>query len=304
MISCILTAYHEPRTVGVSIKALIEQAWTEEYEILVVCPDKETANVVRIFTDCYPQVQHLIDTGKGKPAALNLALKQIRGSICVFTDGDVIIQEDAIPALLSHFKDPHCGAVTGRPISANARSSCFGYWSHLLTDAGAHHTRTRFSEQQRYLDCSGYLYAARSELLSTLPHDTLADDAYISQLVWQQGYMLAYAPEAQVAVRYPTTYGDWLLQKVRSSAGSAQVSAPLRPDAKNYVRPPEHMRSFQSEAFTGLRSALAYAQSWPERWWTCCLLCARIHLWLCVWLELNIKHRPYQDIWQRVETTK
>lgn len=304
MISCILTAYKEPRTIGVAIKALIEQDWPEEYEILVVCPDEETAMVVRIFTDCYSQVRHLVDQGEGKPAALNLAFSQMRGHICVFTDGDVIIQEEAIPALLAPFADPVCGAVTGRPISANVRTSLLGYWSHVLTDAGAHYIRSNYAQQQRYLDCSGYLYAARSALLLPLPLETLADDAYISQLIWQQGYTITYAPEARVAVRYPTTYQDWLLQKVRSSVGAARTPVPLQTTDKKYVRPAEHMRSFKREAFNGLRSSLAYAQSRREQLWTVCLLLARIHLWLCVWLEVHIKHRSRQDIWQRVETTK
>ncbi|GCE23650.1 glycosyltransferase [Dictyobacter kobayashii] len=304
MISCILTAYKEPRTVGVAIKALIEQDWPEDYEMLVVCPDEETARVVQIFTECYPQVQRLVDQGKGKPAALNLALSQIQGHVCVFTDGDVVIQEEAIAALLVPFSNPNCGAVTGRPISANSRSSMLDYWSHLLTDAGAHYMRMRCSQQQQYLDCSGYLYAARSALLSPLPQETLADDAFISQLIWQQGYTIDYAPKARVAVRYPTTYQDWLLQKVRSSAGAAQTPQPLLADNKKYVRPPEHMRSLKREALAGFRSSLAYPQSRHERWWTWCLFMARVHLWLCVWTELHLKHRSYQDIWQRVETTK
>lgn len=305
MISCILTAYKEPRTVGAAIKALIEQPWPEEYEILVVCPDEDTTKVVRIFTECYQQVFQLIDQGKGKPAALNLALSQAQGHICVFTDGDVVIQEEAIQALLTPLQeDPTCGAVTGRPISASSRTAMLGYWSHLLTDAGAHHIRTQKAQYKRYLDCSGYLYAVRSELLAPLPEETLSDDAYISQLVWQQGYTIAYAPEAHVAVRYPTTYRDWLLQKVRSSAGAAVTPVPLQPGSANYVRPPEHMRSFRREILAGLRSALSYAHTWHEQWWTLCLFLARIHLWLCVWLELYIKHRSYHEIWQRVETTK
>ncbi|GLV53847.1 hypothetical protein KDH_06980 [Dictyobacter sp. S3.2.2.5] len=304
MISSILTAYKEPRTVGAAIKALLEQDWPEAYEILVVCPDEETARVVQIFTDCYPQVKRLVDQGHGKPAALNLAFSQVRGRICVFTDGDVVIQEGAISALLAPFTDPCCGAVTGRPVSASPRTSMLGYWSHLLTDAGAHDMRSHRARQQQYLDCSGYLYAARSELLSPLPPETLADDAFISQLIWQQGYGIAYAPEARVAVRYPTTYKDWLLQKVRSSAGAAQTPQPLRTDHKKYVRPPEYMRSLKREALAGFRSSLTYPQTSRERWWTWCLFLARIHLWLCVRAELHLKRRPYQDIWQRVETTK
>lgn len=304
MISCILTAYREPRTIGAAIQALLEQPWPEEYEILVVCPDPETNKVVRIFTECYQQVQHLADQGEGKPAALNLALARAQGEICVFSDGDVVVQENAIAALLQPFADPTCGAVSGRPISASSRTSMPGYWSHLLTDAGAHYIRMRNTQKKQYMDCSGYLYAARRALLTPLPPEILADDAYISQLVWQQGYNIAYAPEARVAVRYPTTYRDWLLQKVRSSAGAAATPTPLPASHKNYVRPPEHMRSFKREAFSGLRSALSYARTWREQWWTICLLVARVHLWLCVWLEVHVKHSTRSELWQRVETTK
>lgn len=304
MISCILTAYQEPRTIGTAIKALIEQPWPEEFEILVVCPDQETNRVIRIFTECYPQVQHLTDKGEGKPAAINIALAKAQGHICIFSDGDVVVQEEAISALLKPFEDPHCGAVTGRPISASSRSAMLGYWSHLLTDAGAHYLRMSNGQHHRYMDCSGYLYAVRSVLLAPLPAEILADDTYISQLVWQQGYTIAYAPEALVAVRYPTTYHDWLLQKVRSSTGAAANPVPLQTSHQSYVRPPEHMRSFKREAINGLGSALNYARSRQEQWWTYCLFAARIHLWLCVWLEVHIKHRSHQEIWQRVETTK
>jgi Glycosyltransferases, probably involved in cell wall biogenesis len=304
MISCIITAYKEPRTIGAAIKALIEQPWPEEFEILVVCPDQETNRVIRIFTECYTQVQHLTDKGEGKPAALNVALARARGHICIFSDGDVVVQEEAISALLKPFTDPHCGAVTGRPISASPRSSMLGYWSHLLTDAGAHALRLRNGQKQRYMDGSGYLYAVRRTLLAPLPPDILADDTYISQRVWQQGYSIVYAPTARVAVRYPTTYHDWLLQKVRSSTGATINPRPLQATQPGYARPPEKMRSFQREAISGLGSALRYANTWQERWWTWCLLGARIHLWLCVWLEIHVKHRTFQEIWQRVETTK
>ena len=100
-----------------------------------------------------------------------------------------------------------------------------GFWSHLLTDAGAHQARLRLAREQKYLDCSGYLYAARRSLLSPLPEEVLADDAYISHMIWLQGYAIAYAPSSSVKVRYPTNYRDWLLQKVRSTAGATATAA-------------------------------------------------------------------------------
>ena len=70
--------------------------------------------------------------------------------------------------------------------------------------------------------CSGYLFAFRRALIGDIPIDALAEDAVISHEIADAGYRIRYAPEAQVSVRYPTTYRDWLRQKVRSAGGYAQ----------------------------------------------------------------------------------
>jgi cellulose synthase/poly-beta-1,6-N-acetylglucosamine synthase-like glycosyltransferase len=309
VVSCILTAYKEFRTVGRAIEALLEQDWPYEYEILVVCPDEATAAVVQTYMKISPRVFLLTDEEKGKPAALNLAFGQVRGDICLFTDGDVEIQQGAIEPLLTPFLDPNCGAVTARPVSGSPRSTMLGFWSHLLTDAGAHQARLRLAKEQKYLDCSGYLYAARRCLLSPLPEEVLADDAYISHMIWLQGYTIAYAPSSCVKVRYPTNYRDWLLQKVRSTAGATATAALYTKSREHREKTADNreatrMRSFYKEMKEGLLPALTYPRTIREKWWTCCLFVARLYLWIRVWLEIHVKHRSYREVWQRVESTK
>jgi hypothetical protein len=175
-----------------------------------------------------------------------------------------------------------------------------GYWSHLLTEAGADAARRRRARRGRFFDCSGYLYAARRSLVPRLPLDVLADDAYVSRCVWTQGYAIAYVPEAAVRVRYPTNYRDWMLQKVRSTAGAASAKQPGAPRSR---RPPR-MRSFLLEAAEGLPPMLAYPRSVRESWWLGCLLAARVHLWGRVWSEVHLRRRSYREVWQRVESTK
>lgn len=303
MISCILTAYKEPRTIGDAIQALLNQTWEDSYELLVVCPDEATTAVVRTFMDAYPQIRHLKDQGVGKPAALNLALAEAQGDIYIFTDGDVEVLSDAVRPLLAPFVDDTCGAVTGRPISISSRTTMFGYWSHLLTDAGAHTLRTRRTKHNQYIDCSGYLYAVRSKLLSPLPKEALADDAYISSLVWMQGYNIFYAPEAHVAVRYPTHYSDWRLQKIRSTAGAAKT-AEILASTNPPKRAPKVMRSFLREALEGFWPLLSYPRSFKEVAWTLLLFFARIHLWFSVWTATHLNHHSLLNLWQRVESTK
>ena len=147
----------------------------------------------------------------------------------------------------------------------------------------------------QFLLCSGYLFAFRRALIAAVPPDALAEDAVISHQIAGAGYRIRYAPEAQVFVRYPTTYRDWLRQKVRSTGGYAQ----------DYIRKsPFSMRSAQLEVAQGTRLALAYPRDFRELIWTLLLFAARLHLWLLVFWNVRLRRRPLKALWQRVETTK
>ncbi|MFW6082828.1 MAG: glycosyltransferase [Chloroflexota bacterium] len=292
-VSVIITAFREAETVGKAIDAFLEQL-PEEGEILVVCPDPETTLVVDGYAaETFP-VRHVGDPQRGKPTAVNAGLEAARKEIVVLSDGDVVVDSSSLESLLSLFHHREVGAVTGRPVSVNARDTLLGYWSHLLTDT-IHHMRLVRDRKGQFLLCSGYLFAFRKMLVDRVPEDALAEDAVISHRVAQAGYRNRYAPQARVYVRYPTTYGDWLRQKVRSAGGYAQ----------KYVREsPFRMRSAWLELKTGTRMALQYPQNAREVLWTLLLFVARLHLWLLVLIKVRILRRPLGALWQRVESTK
>ncbi len=288
-VTILITAYREAATIGCALEALLSQA--NSAEVIVICPDRETADAAR----AYPGVEVLQDPGRGKPAALNLGLERARGEIIVMTDGDVYVGEGALPALLAPFDDPQTGVVSGRPISRNPRSTLLGYWSHLLTDAGAHAERAQRDAAGEFFVASGYLYAVRAGLVKHIPEDALAEDAVVSHMVGEQGYRVSYAPEARVYVKYPTTYADWLKQKVRSAGGYAQPVI---------ARSPLRMRSFRHEVAAGTGRALRYPRSLREFGWTLALFAARLHLWLRIFWQVRVRQRPLSELWQRVESTK
>jgi cellulose synthase/poly-beta-1,6-N-acetylglucosamine synthase-like glycosyltransferase len=239
-------------------------------------------------------VRHVADAQRGKPAAINAGLEAARGELVVLSDGDVRVADDALAPLLSSFSDPRVGAVSGRPVSTSPRDTLLGYWSHLLVDS-AHRVRLARDQAGQFLLGSGYLLAVRRSLLDGVPEDALAEDAVISHRVARQGYRVRYAPEARVYVSYPTTYRDWLRQKVRSAGGYAQ----------DYVRKSgQRMRSARLEVLQGTRLALSYPRSLRELLWTLLLFPARLHLWLLVLVNVRLLHRPLRELWQRVETTK
>lgn len=293
-LSIIVTAYHEENTVGQAIEAFLSQGLPDDYELLVVCPDEKTATVVQRYASENQRVQHVRDEGHGKPAALNLALDAAAGEIVILSDGDVYVGTGAVHALLEAFEDTRVGIVSGRPVSTSPRATMLGYWSHLLVDAGAHKQRVLRASRGEYLECSGYLYAFRRSLWAPIPEDALAEDGLISYGVWQQGYRTAYAPEALVYVKYPASYQDWIKQKTRSTGGYAQ----------RYLSGAPGMRSLRQEAVGGILAAVRYAENLRELWWTMLLFAARVHVWLRVWWNVKLRKKPFEALWQRVDSTK
>src|SRR3990167_5285514 len=128
MISIIVTAFKEEKTIGKCVESILSQNLKEKYEIIVACPDEETKKIAL----SYKGVKHFQDPGKGKSFALNLLFKKVKGDILIFTDGDVYLGKNAINEIIEKFQDPKVGFVGGRVVSQNEKTSMLGYWSHLL----------------------------------------------------------------------------------------------------------------------------------------------------------------------------
>lgn len=290
-VSIIITAFREATTIGRAIESLQDSEITHFSEVIVICPDDETAEAASRFQD----VRILRDPQQGKPTALQMAIDATVHDIIVMTDGDVYVGPNAVDYLVEPFIDDRIGAVSGRPVSISPRNTLLGFWSHLLTDAGAHEERMRLSQKGEFFVCSGYLYAVRKSLLEPIPADALAEDAVVSHMIGQKGYQIAYSKHAEVFVRYPETYSDWLKQKVRSAGGYAQpviAKSPLR------------MRSFRHEVLYGTWRAIRYGRTLREFAYTLCLFGARLHLWLLILWRVIVKKTPMTRLWQRVDSTK
>ncbi|MBI2427170.1 MAG: glycosyltransferase [Candidatus Kerfeldbacteria bacterium] len=288
-VSVIIASSHEPRTIARAVMAFLHE--DARCDVCVVAPDAETLNAAQGVADARVHTVH--DDGKGKPAALNRAIGEVKGDIVVFSDGDVKIQPGALNALIRPFSDERVGAVSGHPISANARGTRWGYIAHLLTDM-AHRLRKERAEAGELIDASGYLMAMRRAGVDPLPENTLADDPVLTFMAHTKGYRVAYAPDALVSVKYPTNVRDWMKQKTRSFGGYIQP----------YVRS-EHkrMRSFWQEV-RHLGWVLTYPKTIREVWWTVELLVLRLLAWALAGTRVRILKQPLDKIWQRVDSTK
>jgi len=291
MISCIITACREADTLGKAILCMEDacRIANVEYEILVYAPDEETIKEAISYES--KDIKIFQDEGKGKPAALNLAFKEAKGDILILSDGDVYVSTYSIRELLKMWNSSKFGAISGRPESISSIHTKLGYWSHLLTDMAD------ITRRKRSFVCSGYLYALKRGIVKQIPEDCLVDDAYISYKVVEAGYELGYCPTAQVFVKYPDNFKDWMAQKKRSTGGYVQLG-------KDYkLHPIKEMRSIKQE-IKGVKEVLGYAKNFREFVWTLSLIIARLWLWLNIFWERKVMRKEFSKTWTRVGSTK
>ncbi len=290
MISAIITAYKEPRTIGKAIEQIARQKIAGE--ILVTAPDKETLNEAKKLSKKYKNIRLIKDNGKGKPAALNLAVSKAKGDILILTDGDVYVGDNSLKYLRDILSDKTIGAVSGNPVSINPKDNKYGFWAHMLTRV-ANEIRKGAIKNKRRFFCSGYLFAIRKKLFPRLPEELLSEDGYISNNVYQKGLSIGYSENSKVYVKYPDTFDDWIKQKKRSAGGYNQIRKMVG----------ENMRSFGSESL-GAFKFFKFVSGLRELFWLIELYFARLYLWYAIYRDINLKKKSHKEIWQRVESTK
>lgn len=316
VLSIIITASKEPRTIAKALSVLLDSAQSylkKDFELITVIPDEETLLAAsELINSSYKDINWvpIKDPGKGKPSALSLAFKKAKGEYLLLSDGDVFCGPDTVPLLLEHFINKRIGGVTGRPVADASKSSFWGYVGNLLAD-GAHHKRMvtmvrnrsgyslKFvSDQPEFFVLSGYISIIRN-LKLTIPENCLVDDAYLSYLFVNQGYLLAYEPKARVYVKYPNNISDWLDQKARSVGGYIQLWK------YGVVKESTKVRNFWKE-LEYFWFPLKYASNLKELCYSLVLYPLRLYLWSRIFWEQRVMKKELMDKqgWTRIETTK
>ncbi|VVB80290.1 Glycosyltransferase AglE [uncultured archaeon] len=295
MISIVITSFNEPKTVGKAIDSFLSQKIRKKFELIVVAPDKGTEDIVRRFSQKNKQVRYFKDPGKGKSYALNLIIPKLRGEILVFTDGDLFVSRNSLNEILKKFEDPRVGCVSARPVPMEDKKTKYGYFANFLFDS-AHKLRKKSENKFGFVECSGYLWAFRNNVITSFPVD-VAEDTIVPCLFYLKGYKIAYAPKAEVYVKNVTNLKDWLKQKIRTTKAHETLLKYV--DVKRVPR----SKSFLNELFGGFY-LFTYPKKIREVFWTLDLFFLRLYMWVAVFYHTKIKKKRYSDAWERINSTK
>ncbi len=313
MISILLTAFKEPKTIANCIRTILNVqngGLAVDYELLLGCPDQETltaalAEVKQLGIE--NKFKHIQDQGAGKPAALCQLMDAASGDIWFFGDGDTYFGSNVINLMLAHFANTEVMAVTGRPRSADPRTSMMSYFGHLLSDAANHKrnvdlTNTpqgksaAFVKKRPFFPVSGYLFAMRQSDIRP-PKDCLVEDAYFSYEIYNRGGKIEYEPRAEVFVKYAQSLQDYFKQKNRSAGGYIQLWQ------YGVVKPETKTRSLWLE-LEYFWFPLSYAQNLRELFWSILLYPIRLWMWVMIYWERKVLKKDFVKTWVRVESTK
>jgi len=295
MIYIIITSYNEPITTEKTINQILDSNIKEDYKIIVSDPFPEIKDFIqKKFKD---KVEFFLDPGEGKSTALNIIFNNIRSNnpndIIFSTDGDVFLDKNAINEILKQFKDKKVGCVSGRPVSINSRNTMFGYLSHFLFDVGAHQiSRKKNYEKNKFLECSGYLFAFRNNIINEIPID-VAEDSIIPYYFYKKGYKIGYAENAKVYVKNPTNLKDFIKQRKRTADAHTKLT--------KYAPDFPKVKSFKGEiiegGIKGFFEIFSYPKNLKEFFWTIAIFPIRLYIWLRLFYDLK-KKKEYGDGWR------
>ncbi len=294
-ITLLITAFKEPKTIGKAIENAINQKISRKYEIIVSAPDSETLEVAEKYQKKNKNLRIFKDSGKGKSYALNFIFQKLDADILILTDGDVFISNNVVENFSNLFLNPEIGCASGRPIPIENKNTKFGYWANFLFDS-AHKLRQTAFEQNKFIECSGYLFAFRKNFIHKIPLD-VAEDTIIPYLFWQRGYKIGYSPESKVYVKNADNWKDWIAQKSRTSKAHETLYKYV--DTKITPR----VKTFKTEA-GGFASLFSYPENLKQFRWSILLGLSRAYMWAKVFYDTKFKKANYQDAWKRVESTK
>lgn len=229
IVSIILPAYNEERTIAQSIERSLSQRYRGSTEIIVVDDGStdRTYDIAKTYADKHANVRAIrLEKNQGKSYALNIGFAQAKGEISVFSDTDSVLAPEAISRMVSHFKDSQVGMVAGMVVVGNERNllTRLQQIEYLLSQ-----TLIRFcqSSQKNVLICPGACTAIRTDIAKKIPvtDRTVTEDADFTFSVWKEGWKICQEPEAVSYTEAPANLRSLIIQRKRWLYGSLQTIA-------------------------------------------------------------------------------
>jgi cellulose synthase/poly-beta-1,6-N-acetylglucosamine synthase-like glycosyltransferase len=215
-ISVLIAAYNESANIGRKIEQTLHLDYPkEEIEIIVLsdCSTDSTDEIVNQMRDTRVRLMRITQRG-GKTNAQNRGVLEAKGEILIFSDATTMYHPTALRYLVSRYRDPSVGAVSG----------CYQYFDdtgNSPTGLGTiafwnyENMIKKLQSQIRTISgCCGCIYSVRASAYTTLDPEVISDLVQ-PLMVLKQGLRVVFEDRALAYEETTQTSAEEFSMRVR-----------------------------------------------------------------------------------------
>lgn len=235
-VSIMVPAHNEGIVIVKTLQSLLNFDYPKDrYEIIIINDnsDDNSAELLGEVQSLYPHRNlKVINTdktngGKGKSNALNIGLKQARGSLISIYDADNTPQRTALRYLVAELmSDQRLAAVIGKFRTRNKNASILTRFINIETLSFQWMAQAGREKLFKLCTIPGTNYVIRRDILEKIGGwdvKALAEDTEISFRVYRMGYRIRFQPLAVTWEQEPQTLDVWFHQRTRWVKGNIYV---------------------------------------------------------------------------------
>ena len=233
-VSVMIPARNEEHVIERILQRMTELTYPKEkFEVLVIddASIDKTAKKAKMFAKNHKFIKVIQRTqtegGKGKPEALNHALKHVSGEIVYCFDADYYPQRDIIQKLTACFKDPKVGAVQGRVTVLNEPDSIVTRLVTLERTGGYRVDQFARNKLELISQFGGTVGGFRKSLIETLggwDPNILAEDTDLTFRIYRKGLKVKYVNDADCYEEAVENWSSYWRQRTRWAKGHMQCA--------------------------------------------------------------------------------
>jgi len=223
-LSFLVPAYNEERLAGRCVESIDRAAakYSGKVEIIFV-NDGSTDNTEHIVRNAISNLKYAAGKlftipNSGKGYALAYGLKRTSGDVVFRTDADSVIDDDALTPMMSHFKDPEVGAVSGWVFPLEGTRNTFWLNTQKVLCANYMYVKRAQEVFDSILILPGASTAFRRDALmkaGSWVENIFGEDGEITNRVARYGYREVFEAKSLIYSEHPETLKGLMQQRAR-----------------------------------------------------------------------------------------
>ena len=225
LVSVIIPAYNEEINVVSTVKQLLLSSYKNTE--LIVVDDGSTDNTLMELEkhfSTHSKVTLLTHPNSGKASAINLGIRNAKGTLLFCIDADTLIDVDAIAKMVPLFENPTIGAAAGN-VKVGNKINMVTRWQHMEYVSGQNFDRYAFDSVNAIMVVPGAIGMFKKEAVEEaglFTTDTLAEDCDLTIKLLALGYTVTSCNTAIARTEVPNNMSMLFKQRKRWTFGVMQ----------------------------------------------------------------------------------